>query len=209
MAPFKNLVFDIGNVIVDIDYNLPITGFGKLSVANVSDILTYAQEYQLFHRYERGQITERQFQDELRPFLRPEVTDEDILAAWNSILINYPAEKFELLNNLKERYRVYALSNINETHVRAIDAAVQKQLGVPSFSGFFHTAYYSNEMGHRKPEKEIYEFIAAKENLNPAETFFVDDLKENIEAARSLGWQAYHLPKPADLIPLLTELKII
>lgn len=209
MPAFKNLIFDIGNVIVDIDYNLPIAGFGKLSAANVADILAYAREKELFHRYERGQITERQFQDELRPFLRAEVTDADILAAWNSILVAYPAEKFELLNRLKENYRVFALSNINETHIRAIDAAVQQQLGVQAFSGFFHTAYYSNEMGHRKPEKEIYEVVAAKENLNPAETFFVDDLKENIEAARSLGWQAYHLPKPADLIPLLTELKII
>ncbi|MCW5907491.1 MAG: HAD family phosphatase [Chitinophagales bacterium] len=209
MTQFKNLIFDIGNVIVDIDYAVPVREFQKLAVTDFSEIVSYSKQHHIFDAFEKGQITEQAFHSELRKFLRPGVTDEQILAAWNSILLRYPKPKFDLLLELKKSYKVFALSNINETHVRAIDEAVRQQFGATAFADYFHTAYYSNEVGFRKPEPEIYTMVLEKENLNPAETFFVDDKPENVEAARKTGLKAFELKHPDELFSLLKELNIV
>lgn len=209
MKPYKNLVFDIGNVIVDIDFDVIVAEFQKLSVVDFKEILSYSKQNPIFDWMDIGKISAAQFRQELRKVLKPGVTDDEINKAWNSILINYPEQKFRLLRELKMHYKTFALSNINELHVAAINKAAQTKFGEKEFGNFFHRAYYSNEIGHRKPDKEIYEFIAAREKLVPAETFFVDDKEENIETARSLGWQAYHLRDRDKLHELLAELKII
>ena len=213
MSNFKNLVFDLGNVIIDIDYQLPIDEFQKLvptdSGLNFSSIVSYSTQHKIFDLFEKGQITVPQFRTELRQFLKQDVLDSDIDLAWNSILLTYPKAKFDMLLELKKRYRTFALSNINELHVDAIDAAVRQKFGVTKFADFFQAAYYSNEMGCRKPEPEIYEKLLRAENLKPEETFFVDDKLENIEAAKALGIQAYHLPERDKLQTLLTELHIL
>jgi putative hydrolase of the HAD superfamily len=209
MPQFKNLIFDIGNVIVDIDYAVPIREFQKLAITDFASIVSYSKQHHIFDSFEKGQLSVDAFHAELRKFLRPDVTDEQILAAWNSILISYPKHKFDLLTRLKNTYKVFALSNINETHVRAINEAVRAQFGAKAFSDYFHTAYYSNEVGFRKPELEIYQLLLDKENLNPAETFFVDDKPENVEAAKLLGLNAYELKHPTELESLLTQLQII
>ncbi len=209
MRPFKNLIFDIGNVIVDIDYSIPMKEFQKLSDADFSRIVSYSKQQPIFHQFEKGQISVPDFHKELKQFLRPGVTDEEIQRAWNSILIHYPKEKFELLHRLKSSYKIYALSNINETHVEAINTAVREKFGAKAFSDYFDVAYYSNEIGCRKPEAEIYDLITQKENLIPDETFFVDDMPENVEAAKKVGWRAFHLEHPDKLTTLLVELKII
>ena len=209
MKPYKNLVFDIGNVIVDIDYDVIVAEFQKISVIDFKEILSYSQQNKIFDWMDVGKISAAQFRQELRKVLKPGVTDEEINFAWNSILVDYPEHKFKLLRDLKAHYKTFALSNINELHVTAINEAAMKKFGEKDFGSFFHRAYYSNEIGHRKPDREIYEFIAAKENLSPAETFFVDDKEENIETARSMGWQAYQLKDREKLHELLAELKII
>ena len=154
-------------------------------------------------------MTAQQFRDELKRFLKPGVTDAEINHAWNSILINYPVQKIDLLRQLKSRYPTFALSNINEIHVASIDQVAREKFSAHSFGEFFHTAYYSNEVGLRKPDREIYEYVLAKENLNAAETFFVDDKLENVETARQLGLQAYQLTHPDKLTELLTQLQIL
>jgi glucose-1-phosphatase len=124
-------------------------------------------------------------------------------------LRHYPAAKFDLLLGLKGKYKTFALSNINEIHVNTIRQTINKQFGEVDLHPFFHQVYYSNEVGHRKPNKEIYEVLLQRENLNAAETFFVDDKIENVEAARKLGIQAYHLADREKLFELLQGLKII
>lgn len=205
MKRFQNLVFDIGNVLVDIDYNVTVAEFQKLATIDFSQIVSYSKQHHLFDWFETGKISAADFRRELRQFLRPEVTDDEINRAWNSILLHYPADKFTLLQQLKTGYRTFALSNINEIHVEEIDRVAKQQFHVPDFASFFHKAYYSHEVGHRKPELEIYQAILQQENMNPAETFFVDDKEENIEAAKALGIQAYLLKNRDQLTDLLTQ----
>lgn len=213
MTKFRNLIFDIGNVLVDIDYTVPIAEFQKLVPPNTDfrfeTVVSYTNQHNIFDLFEKGKVTVPQFRDGLKQLLKPDVTDAEIDLAWNSILINYPLAKFELLKQLKTRYYTLALSNINELHVQAIDIAAAQLLNEDRFGNFFHKAYYSNEMGWRKPEKEIYEMLIQQENLNRAETFFVDDKLENIEMAREVGLQAYQLTERDKLDELLRELNII
>jgi FMN phosphatase YigB (HAD superfamily) len=213
MPNFRNLIFDLGNVIIDIDYARPIAGFQQLvapgSGFHFESIVSYQAQLRLFDLFETGRLSEEEFRSEIRKFLKPEVSDQEIDGIWNSILVAYPVVKFELLLRLKERYRILALSNTNSIHAAALDVAARQKLGAQRFSDFFHQVYYSHLLGFRKPEKAIYEHVATLENLNPAETFFVDDKQENVQAALDLGWQAYHLTERDKLIQLLTELSII
>lgn len=209
MPKYDTLIFDIGNVIVDIDYIRPVAEFQKLTAVDFAEIASYNRDHKLFDTYEKGKLTEAAFHGELRRFLRPGVTDQEILDAWNSILIAYPEHKLQLLQQLKANYRVLALSNINETHVRELDRVARERLGVTAFSDFFHKAYYSHEMGLRKPEKEIYQEVLRAENLNPARTFFVDDLAENVASALQVGLDAYQLTERDHLKQLLQQAEIV
>ena len=205
MKRFQNLIFDIGNVLVDIDYNVTVAEFQKLATIDFSQIVSYSKQHHLFDWFETGKISAADFRRELRQFLRPEVTDDEINRAWNSILLHYPSEKFKLLQQLKDTYRTFALSNINEIHVQEIDRVAKQLFHVPDFASFFHKAYYSHEVGHRKPEPEIYQAILEQENMRPGETFFVDDKEENIEAAGKLGIRAFHLADRDKLQELLSS----
>lgn len=209
MKPYKTLIFDIGDVIVDIDYTLPVNAFQLLSPYNFSEIVSYSRQHRIFDQFEKGLLTANDFRKELKQFLYPNVTDDQINAAWNSILIGYPAEKLELLGLLKHDYRVLALSNINEIHIHELNRVAAEKFNTPLFADFFHKAYYSNETGVRKPEKEIYTLVLEQENLVPHETFFVDDKAENVAAAKEVGIHAYQLTNRNELSSLLRSLKIV
>lgn len=204
-SSIKNIVFDIGNVLVDIDYNVTIAEFQKLATVDFSTIVSYSKQDKLFDLFEKGQITAQEFRNSLKKYLKPNVTDLEIDAAWNSILIAYPAPKFKLLRQLKNQYRIFALSNINEIHVAAIDKAAQELLNENKFANFFHHAYYSNETGFRKPEIEIYELLLQEQFLNPNDTLFIDDKAENIQAAAALHIQTHHLTDRNKLFDLFED----
>lgn len=209
MKEFKNLIFDIGDVLIDLDFPGTVQEFQKITVVDFGEIISHFRQHHIFDLFEKGKITPQQFRNELKQFLKTGVADAEIDVAWNSILGTYPEHKFELLKQLKTRYKTFALSNTNQIHVATFNEAVKSKFNEKDFESFFHRAYYSNEIGFRKPEKEIYEWVLQKENLNPLETFFVDDLPENIEAAKQSGLQAYLLKDRNKLHELLTELKII
>ncbi|MBL7778150.1 MAG: HAD family phosphatase [Chitinophagales bacterium] len=209
MPQYRNLVFDIGDVIIDIDYTSTVRAFQQLATVDFNEIVSYAKQHPIFDQFEKGQITAADFRNQLRQFLKPNTTDAQIDNAWNAILIHYPKIKLELLEQLKNKYRVFALSNINEIHICELDRVAQTQLGKTRFADLFHHAYYSNEIGHRKPEPDIYNYVVSQQNLLPHETFFVDDKAENVAAAKTLGWQAFQLTNRNELINLLQQQNII
>ena len=209
MQPYKNVVFDLGEVIIDIDYRQTIAAFQQLAVVDFSEVVSYAAQNHIFDLYEKGKVSTTDFRNELRKFLKPGTTDKEIEAAWNAIFFDFPPHKIEMLKQLKSRYKTFALSNINEIHLATINQVAKDKFGLIDFASLFHGAYYSNELGYRKPEVEIYNLILENENLVAGETFFVDDKLENVEAARALGIQAYQLKDRNKLSALLAELKII
>ena len=199
----RAIIFDLGNVLIDIDYDVMVAEFKKIAKYDFRDMISYAHQDNIFNLFEKGQISAADFRTALRSYLKDGVTDSEIDYAWNSILIEYPVAKFEMLQRLKDKYKLYALSNINELHAIAIDSHVSPVFGVQDMRIFFDHAYYSHEIGHRKPEKEIYRAVLDHARLNPAQTLFIDDKAENTEAAAAFGIQVYHLADRDSLLDIL------
>ncbi len=154
---------------------------------------------QAFFDYEKGLITDEEFRDQVRLLLNWRATDEEFDACWNAMLLDIPTERLQLLQRLKKEYRIFLLSNTNEIHLKKFNAILKNSSGHESMDVFFHKAYYSHRMKMRKPDTEIFEFVLKENQLNPAETIFLDDNVSNLEGASLAGIQTFHVEYP-DLI---------
>lgn len=199
------LIFDLGNVIIDIDYDVMIAAFRQIAARDFSELITYTHQDHLFSRYERGDISSAAFRAALRPYLREGVADAEIDRAWNAILYHYPVAKFDRLRELRSRYRVYALSNINEIHLADIDRYVSTHLGAADMRSYFDHAYYSHELRTRKPESHIYRHVIDHAGLDPQRSLFIDDKLENTDAAAAQGLRVHHLTDRDALLTLLSR----
>ena len=197
------IIVDLGNVIIDIDYDTMVAEFGKIASRDFSEIVSYTQQDNVFNLFEKGQISVPDFRSALRKYLHDHITDEQIDAAWNAILHKYPAEKFDLLKRLRGKYKIYALSNINQIHLDDIDRYVAPFFGVADMRSYFDHAYYSHEMGLRKPEPEIYQAVIDHGGIDPAHTLFIDDKAENTAAAEALGFRVHQLRERDSLVELM------
>jgi glucose-1-phosphatase len=137
------------------------------------------------------------------------VSDTQIDAAWDAMLLDIPGEKLALLNTLKKRYRTFLLSNTNEIHIANFSAYLYRTYGAPDFSPYFEKWYYSARIGMRKPDAEIFEFVLRENNLAAEETLFVDDSEQHIRTAMKLGIQAVLMDQNSSLHVALTKSGII
>lgn len=199
------IIFDLGNVIIDIDYDRMIAAFRRIAAQDFSHLISYTQQDDLFSRYERGDITSAEFRAALRPYLREGVTDAEVDTAWNAILYHYPPDKLRRLDALRAKYKLYALSNINEIHLTDIDRYIMENFGAADMRSYFHHAYYSHELRMRKPESRIYQALIDHAGIDPGTALFIDDKKENTAAAAALGLRVHHLTDRDSLLPLLSR----
>ncbi len=205
MQNIKNIILDYGNVLFDIDFSVLRQSFIDLGVKDVDKFYGHKTQHALFDAFDKGIITATQFRNEIRKAAgNSELSDEVIDKGWNSLLIGVRAGHHELLLQLKTRFRTFLLSNNNEIHYNWIIAYLNRDFGLQDNSGFFEKDYYSHLMGMRKPDREIFEFVLDRHDLNPAQTLFVDDSHQHIETAQGLGLQA-HLLGPNDTLPLLLD----
>jgi FMN phosphatase YigB (HAD superfamily) len=195
----KGIVFDIGNVLIDIDYVNTVLQFQKLSNQDFGKIVSYSSQIEFFNQYERGEINTAEFIAAIKKYLKPEVTDAEIVAAWNTMLVNYPAQKIHLLEQLKSDFKLFALSNINEMHINLMDTNIKRLYGKETFGEYFDKAFYSNEIGMRKPEKRIYDYLVSETGISAEHLLFFDDKKENLIPASAIGIQTIHMEKPEQL----------
>jgi FMN phosphatase YigB (HAD superfamily) len=194
----RNLVFDLGGVILDLSVDTTLEEFSKLSgfsKERVKQIFSSSPEFNL---YEKGGIGDQLFRDFIRQTYAPKATDNQIDLAWNAMLRGIPTIKLDLLNTLKKNYRVFLLSNTNGIHLDYINLNLLPA-GVENLDDYFHTAYYSHRMLKRKPDAEIYEQVLSENNLKASETLFLDDNLSNVDGAKSVGIQTVHVTHP-DLI---------
>lgn len=191
----KNIIFDFGGVIIDIDEQLTINEFVKLGISDIAKAKS-PEFIELIRKFEKGIFTPDIFRNKLRDFLDISATDQEIDDAWNALLFDIPAERLKIIENVKKNYNIYLLSNSNEIHYDLYVRDLQLRFGYTEFNELFHQAYFSFDLHLSKPEPEIYEFIMYQEALNPQETLFIDDKSENINAAKKLGFQTYQLKKP-------------
>ncbi len=203
----RNIIFDFGGVIIDIDEQLTIDEFAKLGFADTSKV-SGKEFFELIRKFEKGIFTPDIFRNKLRDFLDISATDQEIDDAWNALLFDIPAERLEIIEQLKKNYNIFLLSNSNEIHYDLYVRDLQLRFGYNEFADLFHQAYFSFDLHMRKPELDIYEFVIYQEDLKPEETLFIDDRIENIESASKLGMQTYHLIKPERIRDIFKDGKL-
>lgn len=208
MAAIKNIIFDLGGVIINLDTPATIAAFNRLSAVAFESIYTQAQQTRLFDQFDKGQVTEADFFTGLRTLLKTNVPTDTLKAAWNAMLLDFPEHRIYMLGTLKSKYRLFLLSNTNETHVAAFEKILHQSHSYNNLEPLFEKVYYSCRVGMRKPDAEIFQYVLLQNQLNPAETIFVDDTQQHVNGAKACGIEAVLLPKEKDVTALVKELSL-
>lgn len=208
MAEVKNIIFDLGGVIINLDIHKTITEFNKLCNKPFEAIYTQLQQTELFDLFDKGQISEVDFFSQLQQQINTQAPLTDLINAWNAMLLDFPKHRLDLLLELKKRYRLFLLSNTNETHVIEFEKTLHQAHNCTNLEPFFEKVYYSCQMGMRKPDEEIFVRVLTENHLNPLETIFIDDSPQHLVGAIKAGIQSYLLPKEKDISLLINELKL-
>jgi HAD superfamily hydrolase (TIGR01549 family) len=187
------IVFDLGGVILNIDYQLPVKAFKALGIDDFSKHFSQAAQTALLDDYETGRISSESFIEEVAKFVNQGTTEEQIREAWNSILLDLPEQRLFCLEKAAENHRIFLLSNTNEIHIEAFNQYLLQTYSLPSLEPFFEKLYLSYEVGLRKPDMQIFEHVLADAGLKPESTLFIDDSIQHIQAAAERGINAYHL----------------
>lgn len=178
----KNIVFDLGGVILNIDYQLTVSAFEDLGIRNFDEIFSQYKQSTLSDDFEKGKITEEDFCEGLILTSGKHITFDQYKMAWNAMLLNLPKERLTLLYELSKKYRLFLFSNTNETHYNAFQKIVSND-----FNRIFEKTYYSHKFGQRKPDKESFLALLKENDLEASQTLFVDDSIQHIQSAESLG----------------------
>lgn len=189
----KNLILDFGDVFINLDKEATARMLIRHGFAGITPGLL-----DLFENYETGRISTDEFLFRARKWV-PEASDEQLVNAWNAIILDFPDYRLEFLQGLarENRFRLFLLSNTNSLHLER----VVQRMGKDRYDQFikcFDCCYFSHEIGLRKPDKAIFNHVLEDQTLIPEETFFVDDTREHIESSRELGIKTWHLKVGAD-----------
>lgn len=202
MKKIKNIIFDLGGVFIDIDYSKTERAFTELGIINFKQHFSQHTASQLFQNLETGQISEADFFEAFRTATASNITNEQIINAWNAMLGAIPKDRLVWLQEVSGRYNTYLFSNTNSIHYTGFINVFKRSIGQQSFDSYFKKAYYSHNLGLRKPNKEAFLKIIEIEKLVPEESLFIDDTLINIEGAQQAGLQTIHLHQPKTVLNL-------
>lgn len=200
----KNIIFDLGNVIIDLDIQRTEIAFQALLGEKYQQTLQGLQLQDIFEQYETGKVTEDTFISTLQQSTSHDVSAEAIKTAWNAMLLGIPPQRFEMLLRLKQQYAVFLLSNTNQTHLDCVYQYLIKTYNVTDFeTRYFHKAYYSHLVQLRKPNVDIYEYVLQDANILASESVFIDDVAANIEGANLAGIHTIHHKVGAEIVTVM------
>lgn len=200
----RNIIFDLGGVLLNIDPKKTIEAFAKLGMEQMVGDKGLSYDHDIFYLMEQGKITPDEFRRGVLELLPHPVSFQEIDEAWTAMLLDFPAIRVELLKNLRKEYKIYLFSNTNAIHVEKFHSNFRNQHGF-EVSTLFDIDFYSNEIGYRKPSPESYREIIRLSGIDPRESLFIDDALANVEAARESGLKAYWLEAGQKLEILLQE----
>ena len=181
--PIRAILFDIGNVLLRFDFSICLKALAAQS--DLADpIATFARFDQVKAAYEDGQIDRAAFLRAVFDVMNYRGTDADFIAAWENIF-EPNDQMFAVVEELRAHYPLYLLSNTNDIHREYF---MKRWPVFQHFSG----GTFSDVVHASKPSRAIYEIACRDLAIEPATTFFIDDLLPNIEAARALGFQTHH-----------------
>ncbi|MGE7773293.1 HAD family hydrolase [Chitinophaga sp. NPDC101104] len=207
MQGIRHIIFDLGGVILNIDISRTARAFEALGLDNFGKHYSQAHVSTLFNDLETGRVSEQEFVDKMKCVLPEGTTDQQVIDAWNALLLDYPVARLQLLQQLRNHYDLFLLSNTNAIHMKAFNKILERERGIPSLAAFFDKTYYSHLMGCRKPEPEAWQMVLDENGLKPEHTLFIDDTLPNVEAARALGIQSVHLQSPGTVLDIFKPKK--
>jgi len=197
----KNIIFDLGGVIMNIDFKKTENAFAELGFTNFKQHMTQFHITPFFEQYETGMIDDATFVKGIQEIAGKPLTEEQIVEAWNALLLDFPLERIALLEKLKTQYRLFLLSNTNALHYVAFQQTLHKLTG-KVLEDIFEKTYYSHTAHLRKPAAAIYQLVINENNLNAAETLFIDDTASNFSGAEETGIQTLHLKPPMQIMDI-------
>jgi HAD superfamily hydrolase (TIGR01509 family) len=204
MKKYKAIIFDLGAVILNINYQNTIDEFTKLEVNNAATFYSKKVQTNLFNQIETGMISSNEFLKALQKETK-NANINQVEKAWNAMLLDLPEERIQLIKKLKNNHTIYLLSNTNAIHIDAF----KKQLGNKKWLAFcklFDKMYLSHELGLRKPDVKIFEYILKEQKLKAEEVFFIDDSPQHIAGAKKIGIHCHHLLDDEDIITLFPDI---
>lgn len=199
------IVFDLGGVLLNLDFLKLENAFTSSGVTNFKEFFGLGHADSIFKEYETGSISDQEFIQGMVRLSGGVLTAASAVAAWNSILLDFPEDRVQLLATLAKQHRIFLYSNTNALHYEHFAAEFQSRYG-RSLDSCFEKAYYSHVIGHRKPDTGGFEYIAGEAGLDPARTLFIDDAEVNVEGARKAGWKAHWLKPSESVVELFNTL---
>ncbi len=197
VSSVKNLIFDLGGVILDLSVDHTLQSFSQLSDTPEDRVHELYDSAPGFIAYEKGEIDDAAFRGFIRETFNISSDDAAIDNCWNAMLRGIPPVKLELLLRLQNEFRVFLLSNTNAIHLDYINNVILGANGTGEvLDQYFHRAYYSHIMRKRKPDAVIFEQVLEENKLLPEQTLFLDDAAINIEGAKALGIKTIHVTSP-------------
>jgi putative hydrolase of the HAD superfamily len=200
MRGIKNIIFDLGGVILNLDNRRTEQAFVDLGVKDFRQYFGHGHAASFFIDYEIGKISTQQFIDAIRGITGPATSDEAIIDGWNALLLNFPPERLRLLKELRNKYRIFLFSNTNALHLAALRRIYSDAFGAGTLDDHFEKTYYSHLLGMRKPDRASFEYILRENELNGEETLFVDDAIGNVEGAEVAGLKGLYLRPGVSLL---------
>jgi HAD superfamily hydrolase (TIGR01509 family) len=197
----KNIIFDLGGVLLNLDFAGSRNAFIQLGIPQIDDLFSNTNEDSFWKLYEIGRLTDEEFLAEARKLAIDGTTEQDIIRAWNSMLLDFPRERVELLEKLRERYRLFLFSNTNSIHLQSFQESFREVYN-RDLDSLFEKAWYSHLINRRKPNVEAFHYIIEEAGLHAPETLFIDDSPANVEGARRAGLHAHHLAPGTSILHL-------
>jgi putative hydrolase of the HAD superfamily len=205
MEKIKNIIFDLGGVLLNIDYQKTITAFENLGISNFDAIYSKAKQTDLFDLFETGKSTEKEFVNELKKQLPSHITHEEIIEAWNAMLLTLPEERINLLKKIRNNYNIVLLSNTNETHISAFEEIIFSQNNLQQLNPLFDKVYFSSRIGLRKPNADCFHYVLNDSQFEAKETLFFDDSIQHIEGSLAVGIKALHVDNGKTILDFFDE----
>ncbi|MGD1937929.1 MAG: HAD family hydrolase [Cyanophyceae cyanobacterium] len=208
LAGFDALIFDLGGVIINLDYQRTINDLSAHCGFDVASLYTQQAKTDLFNKFEAGLIEAVEFRAGLRSLLKlseTQLSDRDLDTAWNALILDVPVARLEFLKSLqKTPTPTFLLSNNNAIHKGRCDELLRETTGDAGarWDDYFVKAYFSHEMGDRKPNASIFQRVIDEQQLDPERTLFLEDTPKNIAGARSLGLKTLQITAAVEIAHL-------
>ena len=206
MNKIKNIIFDLGGVILNLDYAKTVDEFKKIGLLNFQDLYSQKMQNILFDDFEKGEVSSAEFISCLIDSENLKIKEIDFINAWNAMLLEIPVKKLEFIDALKKDYKVFLLSNTNEIHINKFEDDLKKNNMLNQFYKCFDKVYYSSRMGKRKPEENCFKQVLGENQLVPQQTLFIDDSIQHIKGAKRIGIETFHLEKNKSIIDLVPDI---